>query len=176
GSGRVYVNGGTIDGAVAHNVELQNALAAFNAVAISSAGGQGLLAVAAAGETTTLQVNGSTVTSAAGIDGIRLQASGGGQVNATVLTNQINVVANSLNAIVFDPGSVLSLNATGNLGSGGAAPGVGGFVLNNLGGTLLIDQASVADLTTQNNGVTVSIPALPVTFNGTTPPVPPPTP
>jgi len=176
GSGRVYVNGGTIDGAVANNVELQNALAAFNAVAISSAGGQGILAVAAAGETTTLQVNGSTVTSAAGIDGIRLQASGGGQVNATVLTNQINVVANSLNAIVFDPGSVLSLNATGNLGSGGAAPGVGGFVLNNLGGTLLIDQASVADLTTQNNGVTVSIPALPVTFNGTTPPVPPPTP
>ena len=176
GSGRVYINGGTIDGAVANGIEVQNALAAITGATISNSGGQGILARAAAGETTTLQVGGSVITAAAGIDGIRLEASGGGEVNATVLTNQINVAANSLNGIVFDATSVLSLNASGNIGSAGAPPGVGGFVLNNQGGTLVIDQASAVDLSTQNNGVAVSTPASPITANGTTPPVPPPTP
>ena len=176
GSGRVYINGGTIDGAAANGIQIQNALAAITGATISNSGGQSILGRAAAGETTTLQVDGSVITAAAGIDGIRLEASGGGIVNATVLTNQINVAANSLNAIVFDATSVISLNASGNLGSGNAAPGVGGFVLNNQGGTLQIEQASVADLSTQNNGVTATTPAAPITFNGTTPPVPPPTP
>jgi hypothetical protein len=175
GSGRVYINGGTIDGAVANGIEVQNALAAITGATISNSGGQGILARAAAGETTTLQVDGSVITAAAGIDGIRLESSGGGIVNATVLTNQINATVNSLNAIVFDPTSVISLNANGNLGTGGP-PGVGGFVLNNQGGTLQIEQASTTDLQTQNNGVVVTVPANPITFNGTTPPVPPPTP
>jgi hypothetical protein len=176
GSGRVYINGGLIDGAVANGIQVQDALAAISGVTISNAGGQGILALAAAGEQTTLQVTGAVITAAAGIDGVRLQASGGGIVNATVTTTQINATANSLNAIVFDPTSVINLNATGNLGSGGGPPGVGGFVLNNQTGTLAIDQASIADLSTQNNGVTVTVPASPVTFNNTTPPVPPPTP
>ena len=175
GSGRVYINGGTIDGAVANGVQVQNALAAISGATISNSGGQGILALAAAGQETTLQVSNSTITAAAGVDGIQLQASGGGTVNATVLTNQINVAANSLNAIVFDPTSVINLNAAGNLGTGGP-PGTGGFVLNNQGGTLQIDQASTADLQTQNNGVGVTVPNSPVTFNGSTPPVPPPTP
>jgi hypothetical protein len=176
GSGRVYINGGTIDGAVANGIEVQNALVAITGATISNSGGQSILGRAAAGEETTLQVDGSVITAAAGIDGIRLEALGGGIMNATVLTNQINATANSLNAIVFDPTSVINLNAAGNLGTAGGPPGVGGFILNNQAGTLAIGQASIADLTAQNNGVTVTVPASPVTANGTTPPVPPPTP
>jgi hypothetical protein len=174
GSGRVYINGGTIDGALANGIQVQNALAAISGATISNSGGQGILGLEAAGQTTTLDVSNSTIT-AAGVDGIRLSASGGGILNATVLTNQINVTANSLNAIVFDPTSVISLNASGNLGTGGP-PGAGGFLLNNQGGTLQIEQATALDLQTQNNGVGVSVPNSPITFNGNTPPVPPPTP
>jgi hypothetical protein len=173
-SGRVYVNGGTIDGAIANGVQVQNALASLSGVTIANSGGQGVLGLAAAGEQTTLAVNGSVLSAGAGLDGVRLEATGGGIVNATVATTLINATANSLTAVVFDPTSVIRLDATGNFGAAGTPPGTGGFVLNNQGGTLQIDQASTADLSAQNNGVSVSVPASPITFGGTTPPVPPP--
>jgi hypothetical protein len=176
GSGRVYINGGTIDGSNGNGVEVVNALARITGVTISGATGQSILATAGANQQTTLEVSNSTITAAAGLDGVRIQATGGGIVNATVATTLINATANSLNAIVFDPTSVISLNATSNFGAGGGAPGTGGFILNNQGGTLQIDQASTANLSTDNNGVTVTAPASPITFGGTTPPVPPPTP
>jgi hypothetical protein len=175
-SGRVYINGGTIDGAIANGIQVRNSLASITGVTVANQGGQGILGLAGATQTTTLQVNGAVITSPVGIDGVRLEASGGGILNATIATTQINVQALSLNAIVFDPASVISLNATGNFGSVGGPPGAGGFNLNNQSGTLQIEQASTTDMTTQNNGVAVSVPASPVTFNGATPVVPPPTP
>ena len=177
GSGRVYINGGTIANSNGNGIEVTNALAEITGTTISGATGQGIIANAGTGQETTLTVTNSTITGAAGIDGLRLQSTGSGILNATVGTNLIDVQTNSLNAIVFDPLGTINLNATGNYGTGGGPPTAGSFVLNNAGvGTLQIDQASTADLSTANNGVTVTVPGGAVTFNGSTPVVPPPTP
>ena len=117
----------------------------------------------------------SSITSTIGIDGLRLQATGGGIVNATLATTLIDVPQNPLNAIVFDGTSSIFLNAFNNSGTGGTPPLAGSFIINN-NGVLQIEQASTADLSLSNNGVTVSVLALPPTFGATTPIVPPPTP
>jgi hypothetical protein len=176
GSGRVYIEGGTISNANGNAIEVQNALARITGTTLTGFIGQGILAAAGAGQTTTVEVGNSTITSAAGIDGLRLQASGGGVVNGTIFSSIIDVPQNSLNAIVSDAASTILLDATNNLGSGGGAPTAGTFVLNNGGGgTLQIDQASTGALSTANNGVGVTPTGL-ITTSGTTPPVPPPTP
>ena len=176
GSGRVYIAGGTISNANGNAIEVQNALAKITGTTLTGFIGQGILASAGAGQITTVEVGNSTITSAAGIDGFRLQASGGGIVNGTIYSTVIDVPQNSLNAIVLDAGSAILLNASNNLGSAGGAPTAGTFVLNNSGGgTLTIEQASTGDLSTVNNGVGIT-PNGVITTNGTTPPVPPPTP
>ncbi len=176
GSGRVYINGGTIDAANGNAVNVQNALASITGMSITSFVANGILASAGAGQTTTIQVANSTITSAVGVDSLQQQATGGGVVNATVSNNAIsatNTTSFGLQSIVLDATSAISLNATGNFGPGGGGP-VGAFFLNNTGtGTLSIDQASTANLSTVNNGVLVTT-TPPITVNGTTPTVPPP--
>ncbi|MEI7781615.1 MAG: hypothetical protein WCJ18_06780, partial [Planctomycetota bacterium] len=175
-SGRVYINGGTISNSGGNGIEVTNALAKITGTTISGALANGIFATASGSQQTTVEVVSSNITGTGGIDGLHVEASGGGIVNATLTNSLIGVPGNPLNVIVFDATSTAHVNATGNFGSGGGAPGTGGFVLNNQTGTLQIDQASTADLTTANNVVTVTVPSSPVTFNGTTPPVPPPTP
>jgi hypothetical protein len=177
GSGRVYIDGGSIANATGNGILVQNALAAITGVSITNFGGNGILATAGNGETTTVQATNNVISGTASGDGLRATALAGGRVNATATANQISVTgaaSNSLQAIAAASGTI-SLAATGNSGVGGGAPGVNGFVLDN-SGTLQISQTSTADLSSQNNGVTVSEPANPVTFSGTTPPVPPRTP
>ena len=174
-SGRVYINGGAIDGSLANDIQVTNALAAITGTTISGSTAQGILAQAGSGQQTTVTVSNSSITSTIGIDGLRLQATGGGIVNATLATTLIDVPQNPLNAIVFDGTSSIFLNAFNNSGTGGTPPLAGSFVLNN-NGALQIDQPSTADLSLSNNGVTVSVLALPPTFGATTPIVPPPTP
>jgi len=176
-SGRVYINGGSITGASGNGIQVTNALAAITGASISGFGGQGILATAGAGQQTTVQVVNSQISTAAGIDGLQLRASGGGIVNGTLQSSLIDVSASSLNAIVLDAPSSVFLNATNNIGTAGGPPGTGGFVLNNQGGTLQINQASISDLQIENAGVAVTetVPAS-VSFGGSAAPVPPPTP
>ena len=176
GSGRVYINGGTISSSGGNGIEVTNALAEITGTTISGALANGIFATASGSQQTTVEVVSSNITGSGGIDGLHVEASGGGIVNATLTNSLISVPGNPLNVIVFDATSTANVNATGNFGSGGSAPGTGGFVLNNQTGTLQIDQASTAALTATNNGVTVTVPNSPVTFNGTTPSVPPATP
>ena len=174
GSGRVYINGGTISNANGNAIEVQNALAEITGTTLTGFIGQGILATAGSGQVTTVEVGNSTITSAAGIDGLRLQASGDGVVNGTIFSSVIDVPSNSLNALVTSAASSILLNANNNIGSTGGAPTAGTFVLNNgAGGTLTIDQSSIGDLSAVNNGVGVT-PSGPITTDGTTPPVPPP--
>jgi hypothetical protein len=176
GSGRVYIDGGTISNANGNAIEVQNALARITGTTLTGFIGQGILATAGAGQQTTVEVGNSTITSASGIDGLRLQASGGGIINGTIFSSVIDVPSNSLNAIVLDASSTISLNASNNIGPSGGPPTAGAFLLNNSGGgTLSIDQASTADLSTANNGVAVT-PTGTITTGGNTPPVPPPSP
>jgi hypothetical protein len=177
GSGRVYINGGTIADARANGIEVRNALVEVNATTISGYSTQGVYAWAGTGQTTTVDVNNSVITSvvAGAQDSVRLLAFGGGVVNATVFTNTLDAPSNALNAIVQDAGSSILVNASGNISSTGGTP-PGQFTLNNTGGgTLQIEQASTADLTAANNGVTVNTTGV-ISTNGSTPPVPPPTP
>ena len=176
GSGRVYINGGTISNSGGNGIQVQNALASITGVTVAGSLGQAIIATAGAGQQTTVQVGNSSLTGATGIDGLRLEASGGGIINGTLFSTLVEVPALSLNAIVFDAASFISLNASGNFGATSAAPGVGGFVLDNQGGGLQIEQGSVAAMSTANNGVTVTVLNSPVNFNGSTAPVPPPTP
>lgn len=176
GSGRVYLNGGTIANSGGNGIQVQNALASISGVTVADSLAQSIIGTAGAGQQTTVLVSNSSLTGAIGIDGFRLEATGGGIVNGTLFSTLVEVPASSLNAIVFDAASFISLNASGNFGSTAAAPGVGGFVLDNQGGVLQIEQGSVAAMSSANNGVVVTVPNNPVTFGGSTPPVPPPTP
>jgi len=172
GSGRVYLNGGTISNAQANAIEVSNALASVTGMTVTGFLGQGVRASAGAGQQTTVQVSNTTISSLLGIDGIRLQASGGGIVNGTVSASTLSVPANAINAVVADASSSLQLNAFDNLPTTA-------FVLNNvdIAGTLQITQADTAALSADNNGITVTaLGAGPITGGGTTPPVPPPTP
>jgi len=175
-SGRVYINGGSISDAQGNGILVQNGLARVSNTTITGFLGQGVLGTAGAGQQTTVEVTGTVLSNTVGINGLALQATGGGIVNGTIYSTVIDVPQNSLNAIVLAAASTVLLNANNNIGSGGGAPTAGTFVLNNGGGgTLTIDQASTGDLSTANNGVGVS-PTGPITTGGTTPPVPPPTP
>jgi hypothetical protein len=155
---------------------VQNALAAITGTTVTGSLGQAVIATAGAGQQTTVEVSNSSLNGATGIDGFHLEATGGGIVNGTLFSTLVDVPAFSVNAIVFDAASFISLNASGNFGATTAAPGAGGFQLDNQGGTLQIEQGSVAAMSTANNGVVVTVATDPVTFNGSTPTVPPPTP
>jgi len=119
-------------------------------------------------------VQGASLTGTA-LDGVRIEASGSGVVNATVLNSLIDAATNPITAITFDVGSDISLNASGNY----PAPATGWLnpiVLDNgAGGLLTIDQGSTAAMSTANNGVGVA-PIGIISTGGNTPPPPPPTP
>jgi hypothetical protein len=176
GSGRVYVGGGTIADSGGNGIRVRNALAAITGVSVTEALGQSILATAGAGETTTVSIGSSSLVSAGGSDGLRLEASGSGVTNGTFFSTFVNVPGDSLATVVYDAASKASVNATGNFGPTAGAPGAGGFTLDNGGGLLSINQGSTAAMATANNGVVVTVPGAPVTPNGSTPPVPPPTP
>jgi hypothetical protein len=176
GSGRVYIGGGTIADSAGNGIRVRNGLAAITGVSVTEALGQGILATAGAGETTTVSIGSSTIVSAVGVTGLRLEATGSGVTNGTFFSTFVNVPGDSLATVVYDASSKASVNATGNFGATAGAPGAGGFTLSNAGGLLSINQGSTLALTSANNGVAVTVPGTPVTFNGSTPPVPPPTP
>jgi len=176
GSGRVYINGGTISNSNGNGIEVVDGVASISGVSVTGSTGQGILIRAGAGQESTVAVQNSTITGAAGLDGVQIQSTGDGTVNATIGTNLIDAQLNPLEAIVFDTPGTINLNAFGNFGTGGGPPLQGDFVLNNQGGTLSIEQATTADLSTSNNGVVVTVPASPVSVNGSTPTPPPPTP
>jgi hypothetical protein len=105
-----------------------------------------------------------------------MQAQGGGVVNATILQSSIDVILNPIEAVVFDAGSSIFLNAANNFGTGGGPPTAGNFVLNNAaGGILQISQASTANMSAANSAATVT-PSGVITFNAIVPTPPPPSP
>ncbi|MFM7035453.1 MAG: beta strand repeat-containing protein, partial [Planctomycetia bacterium] len=154
--GRVYVNSGNISDSNGNGFFVQNAIASIQNTSIDSPFANGILVQSLAGETSTVSYSGG-INTGAGNDGVLLQASGGGIINASVLQNSIDVTLNPVEAIVLDAPSQILLNAANNFGTGGGPPTVGSFVLNNLaGGVLGISQASTADMTITNSGVAVS--------------------
>jgi hypothetical protein len=172
GSGRVYFNGGTISNAQANAIDVSNALASVTGMTVTGFLGQGVRASAGAGQQTTVQVSNTTISSLVGIDGIRLQASGGGIVNGTIASSTIDVPVIAVNAIVADGASAIQLNAFDNIATTA-------FELNNVdvAGTLQITQPDTAAMSAANNGASITTAGLgTITGNGTTPPVPPPTP
>jgi hypothetical protein len=104
--------------------------ASFNGATISTSGVNGVTLVAAAGEETTFLFANSKISGATG-SGVNMLSSGGGIINATVLTNQITVTGNSLLAVNADSGSTIGLNMSSNTGTAGGAPGAGNISLNN---------------------------------------------
>jgi hypothetical protein len=171
-SGRVYINGGSIDNSGANGIAVSDALARITGVTIAGSASHAVfLTASGAGTETTVSVLNSTLSNTAGLDGIRAEASGGGIVNVTALTNLLDVALQPINVIVFDSSSEIYLNASGNFGAAGGPPGVGAFELNNLGGGVLdVYQASAAALSTANNGATVINNG--ATFGGPLPPTP----
>ena len=154
--GRVYVNSGSVSDSSGNAFFVQNAIASIQNVSIDSPFANGILVQALAGETSTVSYTGG-INTGAGNDGVLLQASGGGIVNATVLQNSIDVTLNPIEAIVLDAPSQILLNAANNFGTGGGPPTVGSFVLTNTaGGILGISQASTGDMSITNSGVAVS--------------------
>lgn len=171
GSGRVYLNGGTISNAQGNAIEVNDALARITGMTITGFQGQGILATAGTGQETTVQVANSTITTVLGVDGLSLLASGGGIVNGTIKSSSISVPGNAINAVVSDAASTLNLNAFGNIQTTA-------YVLNNVaaGGTLNIVQPNTAVLSAENNGAVVNTPGAGAITTGVTPPVPDPTP
>jgi hypothetical protein len=173
GSGVVYINGGLITATQGNGVEVQNGLARIVNTTIDGSTANAVYLTAFAGQQTTVLLQGATLTGSA-LDGVRIEATGTGIVNATVLTSLIDSLGNSINASVFSPAADIFLNASGNFGPSG--PPLGSIVLDNAaGGILAIEQGSTAALNTANNGPGV-IPIGPISVNGTTPTPPPPTP
>jgi hypothetical protein len=173
GSGVLYVNGGLISATQGNGVEVQNGLARIVNTTIDGSTANAVYLTAFAGQQTTVLLQGTTLTGSA-LDGVRIESTGTGIVNATVLNSLIDAVGNSIGANVFSPGADIFLNASGNFGPGG--PPLNAIQLNNAaGGLLAIEQASTAALDTANNGPGV-IPIGPISVNGTTPTPPPPSP
>jgi hypothetical protein len=175
--GRTYINGGTISDSSGNGIFVQDAILAVQNTRIDTPFSNALFVESNAGQTSTVSYTGGILTGA-GNDGVLLQASGGGTINATILQNSIAVILNPVEALVLDAPSQILLNAANNFGSGGGAPTAGDFVLtNSAGGILQISQATLADLSTTNSGVTVTeTTAGTVTFNAIVPTPPPPTP
>jgi len=171
GSGQVSVLGGNL-AAGGNAFEVENGLANILNTTIASTSANAVYVTAGTGQYSTVLVQGTNLT--AGIDGVRTEASGTGQINATVFTSQIVSGNDSIGTIVYSAGADTSLNASGNFGTAG--PPVGPINLANIGGGLLIiDQSSLGNLSTANNAATV-VNTGAVTFGGSTPTPPPPTP
>jgi len=173
GSGVLYVNGGLISATQGNGVEVQNGLARIVNTTIDGSTAHAVYMTAFAGQQTTVLLQGTTLTGSA-LDGVRVESTGTGIVNATVLTSLIDAVGNSIGANVFSPGADIFLNASGNFGAGGAPTGP--ILLDNAaGGILAIEQGSTSALSAANNGAAV-VPIGPISVNGTTPTPPPPSP
>ena len=175
GGGRVYVNSGNITDSTGNGIFVQNAIASVQNTTIDAPFSNGVLAQAFGGQTTTVSFTGGIITGA-GNDGVLVQASGGGIVNATVAQNSIDVILNPVEAIVLDAPSQILLDAINNFGTGGGPPTIGDIVLNNAaGGVLGISQATVPDVSTTNSSATVNDSGL-ITTSQVVPTPPPPTP
>ena len=162
---------------------MQDAIVAIQNTKIDTPFANCLLIESNAGQTSTVSIRGG-ILNGAGNNGVLMQASGGGVVNASIIQNSISVVLVPVEAIVLDAPSQILLNATNNFGAGGGPPtaGLGGvgsqFVLSNsAGGILQISQGTLPDMSTTNAGVTVTetTPGT-VTFNAIVPTPPPPSP
>jgi hypothetical protein len=175
--GSTYINGGTIADSSGNGIFVQDAILAVQNTKVDTPFSNALFVLSNAGQTSTVSYNGGILTGA-GNDGVLLQASGGGTINATILQNSISVILNPVEALVLDAPSQILLNAANNFGTGGGAPTAGNFVLtNSAGGILQISQATLADLSTTNSGVAVTeTTAGTVTFDAIVPTPPPPTP
>jgi hypothetical protein len=175
GGGRVYINSGNITDSSGNGIFVQNAIASIQNTTVDSPFSNGVLAQAFAGQTTTVSFTGGILTGA-GNDGMLVQASGGGIVNATVAQNSIDVLLNPVEAIVLDAPSQILLDAINNFGTGGGPPTIGNIVLNNSGGGVLgISQPTVPDVSTTNSNATVVDSGV-ITTGQVVPVPPPPTP
>jgi hypothetical protein len=175
GGGRVYINSGNITDSSGNGIFVQNAIASIQNTSVDSPFSNGVLAQAFGGQTTTVSFTGGILTGA-GNDGVLVQASGGGIVNATVAQNSIDVLLNPVEAIVLDAPSQILLDAINNFGTGGGPPTIGNIVLNNSGGGVLgISQATVPDVSTTNSSATVVDTGV-ITTSQVVPVPPPPTP
>jgi hypothetical protein len=173
--GRVYINGGVISDSNGNGIFIQDSIVAIQNATVSGPFSNCVLVEANAGQTSTVSVVGS-ILSSAGNNGVLMQAQGGGVVNATILQSSIDVILNPIEAVVFDAGSSIFLNAANNFGTGGGPPTAGNFVLNNAaGGILQISQASTANMSAANSAATVT-PSGVITFNAIVPTPPPPSP
>ena len=177
--GRVYIQSGVITNTQGNGVFAQNSILSIDSTTITNSTANAIFAYAATGDVTTISVVDSSLT-AATIAGVRLEALGsGGEVNGTILRNQIDVTGNSINAIALDSNGSVFLNAQSNYGTVSPyapAPGAGSILLDNtFGGTVGIFQGSTAALSTSNNGATVNSSGI-ITVNAAVPVPPPPTP
>ncbi|MFZ4600306.1 MAG: hypothetical protein ACOYNN_16835, partial [Terrimicrobiaceae bacterium] len=180
--GRVYIQSGVIQGTQGNGVFAQNSIVSLDSVTIAGSTANAVFAYAAENNITTISVVDSSLTTTS-IHGVRLEALGTalgiGEINATILRNQIDVTGNCIDAAVTNTFGQIALNAQSNYGtlaSYAPAPGLGPINLDNsLGGFLGIFQASTAAVTLSNNGVTVSSAGI-ITTNVPVPVPPPPTP
>jgi len=173
--GRVYINGGVISDSNGNGMFIEDSIVAIRNTTVGAPFANCVLIQANTGQTSTVSIVGSILTGA-GNDGVLMQAQGGGVVNATILQSSIDVILNPVEAIVFDAGSSIFLNAANNFGTGGGPPTAGDFVLNNsAGGILQISQASLPNLSAANSSATVT-PSGVITFNAVVPIPPPPSP
>ncbi len=177
GSGRVYIDGGSINNSNGNGIHVIDGVARITGVTVAGSTAQAIYIEAGAGQQSTVLVQNSTLTGPAGIDGIRAESTGSGKVNVTSLTNLVDVAFEPINVIVFNAAGTATVNASGNFGTAGTPPGSGDIVLNNAGsGSLSVTQSSPVALSAVNNGATVSTLGGAVTFGGSTPTPPPPTP
>jgi len=177
--GRVYIQSGVITDTQGNGVFAQNSILSIDSTTITNSTSNAIFAYAATGDITTISVVDSSLT-AATIAGVRLEALGsGGEVNGTILRNQIDVTGNSINAIALDSNGSVFLNAQSNYGTlapYAPAPGAGAINLDNtFGGTVGIFQGSTAALSTSNNGATVNTSGI-ITVDAAVPVPPPPAP
>jgi hypothetical protein len=177
--GRVYIQSGVITDTQGNGVFAQNSILSIDSTTITNSTANAIFAYAATGDITTISVVDSSLT-AATIAGVRLEALGsGGEVNGTILRNQIDVTGNSINAIALDSNGSVFLNAQSNYGTlapYAPAPGAGAINLDNtFGGTVGIFQGSTAALSTSNNGATVNTSGS-ITVDAAVPVPPPPAP
>jgi hypothetical protein len=178
--GRVYVLAGQVSDTIGNAFIAQDSILSIAGTSIIDSAANGVFAQATANQVTTILVEDSVITGSV-IDGVRLVASGSaigsGTINATVNINQIDVTQLPINALNLNAQGSIFLAANENFGGvAPPAPVAGDITLDNtFGGFLGISQGSIPQLSTANNGATVT-PTGVITFDVAVPAPPPPSP
>jgi hypothetical protein len=176
--GRVYILAGQVEDTIGNGFFAQDSILSIQGTSILNSSANGVYALAAANQVTTILVDDSIITDSV-IDGVRLMALGSaigtGTINATVSLNQIDVTQLPINAVNLNALGSISLAANSNFGAG-AQPGAGPITLDNtFGGFMGISQGSIPQLSVSNNNAPVT-PIGVITFDVAVPAPPPPSP